>query len=110
MTIEYPGDEPAVQPAPAAPRLGLTAVVLAAAFGVLVGVAVAAAAEGDQATGTALAWFAIVGTVFTFALGVAAIVLHRGRRWGVVAIILSLLANPWILTQILSFFATLTAS
>jgi hypothetical protein len=110
MTIEYPGDEPAVQPAPADRRLGFTAVVLAAGFGVIVGIAVAAAAEGDHATGTALAWFAIVGTVFTLALGISAVVLHRGRRWGVVAVILSLIVNPWILTQILSFFATLTAS
>jgi hypothetical protein len=109
MSIEYPGAEPDAQPERPAPSLGVVATVGAAALGVVVAVAVAVAAEGDQAAGTGLAWVAIVGTALTFALGIGAVVLRRGRRWGIAAVILSVLANPWILTRALSFLETLTA-
>jgi hypothetical protein len=109
MSIEHPGVEPDEHAAATTPRLGIAATALAAVLAVIVAIAVGTAAEGDHATGTVLAWVAIVGTAMTFALGIAAIVLRRGRRWGAVAVILSLLVNPWILMQILSFFSTLTA-
>ena len=110
MSIEYPGVEPEARQARPPRNLGLFATVAAAALGVVVAIAVSVAADGDHAAGTGLAWVAIVGTALTFALGVAAVVLRRGRRWGVVAVILSLAVNPFLLTRLLSFFETLTSA
>jgi len=110
MSIEYPGVEPEAQPARPARNLGVAATGGALALAIVVAVAVSVAADGDHEAGTGLAWFAIVGTALTFALGIAAVVLRRGRRWGVVAVILSLVVNPFILTRLLAFFETLTAA
>ena len=89
-------------------RLGAVAVVLCLFFAVIVGCAVSVAWAGDDATGSVLAWFAIVGTAVTFVMGAAAIVTGRGRRWGVVAVVSSILVNPWIMTQLLTAVGTLT--
>ena len=91
------------------PRLGVVAVALTLLLAVVVGFAVAVASVGDDATGSVLAWFAIVGTTATFVMGAAAIITGRGRRWGAVAVILSLIVNPWIMTQLLTAVGTLTA-
>ena len=92
--------------APAGSRAlpGLLAVVAAALFAVMHGAAVAAASAGDFATATVLAWTVIVGTIATLLLGAASVVLGRGRRWGVLAIALSVVANPLVLTRVLGFF------
>jgi len=83
---------------------GLLAVLAAGFFAVLHGVAVGAAAGGDNTTATVLAWTVIVGTIATLLLGVVAVVSGRGRRWGALAVVLSLLANPFVLMRVLGFF------
>ena len=83
---------------------GQVAVVAAGVFAVLHGIAVGRAAVGDYPTATALAWTVIVGTVASLLLGVAAVLLGRGRRWGALAIVLSFAANPFVLSRIFGLF------
>jgi hypothetical protein len=83
---------------------GLVALVAAGLFAVLHGTAVGTASVGDFGTATALAWTVIVGTIASLLLGVAAVVLGRGRRWGAIAVVLSLVANPFVLTRVFAFF------
>jgi len=91
-------------------HLGFSATILAAGLLFLVGYAVIAAADGDFEKGTILAWVAVVGTILTALMGAAALVLGYGRLWGLVAIVLSLLANPVTLTVILDAFGSLAAT
>ena len=81
--------------------LGALALTAAVVFAVMHGVAVATAADGGYAAATALAWAVIVGTVASLLLGAAAVVQRRGRRWGAIAIAVSLLANPLVLVWLL---------
>ncbi|MCU1542440.1 MAG: hypothetical protein JWM50_305 [Microbacteriaceae bacterium] len=104
MTVENP-DRADDAPGRARTAPGLIAVVGAAAFAAVHIVAIVEATSGNYSGATTLAWVAIVGTTATLLLAIAAVGLDRGRRWGAVAIILSLVANPFILVRILGFFA-----
>jgi hypothetical protein len=115
MNVDTQGDERFTPSSPInevtddAPRRartapGVLAVVAALVFAVVHVVAIAEAAGGNYRSATILAWIAIGGTTATLLTGVAALVLDRGRRWSAVAVILSLFANPFVLTQILRFF------
>lgn len=66
-------------------------------------VAVSTASAGDAETGTTFAFVAIWASIPGFLLGVLAIVLGRGRGWGIVALIASVLGNPFILLNVLNF-------
>lgn len=82
---------------------------LVGVFGFLLAVAAAAvqAAGVAQATalnwerGTLLAWISIGLSVVAFAVGLAAVILNRGRRWGLAAMLVAVVANPFVLTQLL---------
>lgn len=84
------------RPAP----LGALALAAACVFVVLHGVAVATATDGGFAPATALAWTVLVGTIASLLLGVAAVLLRRGHRAGAFAIVISLLANPFVLMRL----------
>ena len=113
--IDEPAPEPTTEPAsepptpdvaeptPRAktPRLGAAAVALAVVAGVLQGVAIAVATGGDFGAATALAIAAITLAVATVGAGIVAIVLDRGRRLGVAAAVVGVIANPWLLQGIL---------
>jgi hypothetical protein len=86
-------------------RLGIAAFGLAAALALTDVLAIALASAGYWSVGTVLGVAASGLTILSLGLGLAAIVLGRGRGWGIAASILSLVANPWLLTRILSFFA-----
>jgi hypothetical protein len=116
MTVTNPGSPPTATtgrgdaPADAPPGRsrtapGLLALSGAAVFAIVHIVAVVVATAGEFGTATTLAWVAIIGTTATLLLSIAAVGLDRGRRWGAVAVILSLVANPFILMRILGFFA-----
>ena len=83
---------------------GLLALVAVGFFAVLHGVAVGAASRGDYETATVLAWTVIVGTAATLLLSAAALVLDRGRVLAATAGVLSLLANPLVLSGIFRAF------
>ena len=106
MTVESPRPFVPKRDADAASRrlLGPLAVLVAAVSAFVTAAAVSVAAGGDFSTGTALSWSAIVGTAIAFVIGAAAVVLARGRRWGVVAMVVALLANPLVLRLLLGLF------
>lgn len=105
-TIEVEPERQRRTPVALAGWLALAASVLAI---VADAAAIVTASGGDYAAGTVLAWVAIVLTVIGFVGGIVAAILGRGRRWGVIAAILAVLANPWIMRMVLEFVAGTTA-
>lgn len=106
--VKFVDEEPIDQAKTA--HLGFSATILSAGLLFLVGYAVMAAAEGDFEKGTILAWVAIVGTILTGLMGAAALVLGYGRLWGLLAIVLSLFANPVTLSAMLDGFGALATT
>jgi hypothetical protein len=90
---------------PRVPGRGLGVVALLAALLtiVLVVVGVTSAMHGDYAGGTALAYVATGASIVAVLGGLAAVLFHRGRGWGAVAIVLGLAADPLLLTQVLGW-------
>ena len=93
-------------PTPDAPtrRSGLVgglSVVAAVVSVVLTGIGVGVASSGGYDAGTVIAWVSIVISAVAVLGGLAAIVLCRGRAAGVVAVILGVFANPWVLASLL---------
>ncbi|HEY4269043.1 MAG TPA: hypothetical protein VGM94_12710 [Galbitalea sp.] len=74
---------------------------------VLVSVGITQSMLGQFETGTSLAYFSVGTSVVGVLGGIAAIVLDRGRGWGVIAIILGLAADPLILTRVLDWIGGL---
>lgn len=81
--------------------VGALATASAVLVAVLTGVATAVASSGVYRISTVLAWAAIGLSVVAVVAGVWATATNRGRRWGVVAIVLGLAGNPWLLRVIL---------
>ena len=106
MTVESPRRFVPKRDADAASRrlFGPLAALVAVVSAFVTAAAVSVAAGGDFSTGTALSWSAIVGTAIAFVIGAAAVVLARGRRWGVVAMVVAPLANPLVLRLLLGLF------
>jgi len=82
----------------AASALGLAALI--------VGVSVAASRTADAGDWVFASVVAIVANVFTgsgFVAGLVAVILRRGRPWGVAAMVLGVAANPFVLVSVFSF-------
>ena len=113
MYIE--GEEPAADdPAAPIPR-GKTA-VLGALAALLAVLTVAALVSGiviatalDYRLATTLSYAAIGLSVLAVIGGVAAVILDLGRRWGIAAVILGIVANPLVLLVVLRFLGGLEA-
>lgn len=88
-------------------HLGFSATVLAAGLLFVLGYAMAAAVAGDSGRAATLAWITIIGSIVTALMGAVALVGGYGRLWGLVAIVLSVIANPTTLQLILTFFGSL---
>lgn len=99
----HPFDYPAVirRPSYFARNLGAVSAVWSAIFVALEIVAIVLASNGLWAVATALAWAVIVLTVASFLVGASAVILRRKRRLGILAMILSLVANPLVLIAVL---------
>jgi hypothetical protein len=93
----------------AAPRRspGVLTLVAAGVFALVHALALSAGLGGDFRTATILAWVAIVGTALTLVMGVVALVRGPGRWWSALAIVVSLVANPFVFTSIIVFFESL---
>jgi hypothetical protein len=89
--------------------VGMIALGLAVVMAVLHVVGIVVASGNDYGTATAIAWVAIVISGVAVLGGVAAIILRRGRGWGIAAIVLGVLANPVILLYLLRLVSTLQA-
>lgn len=84
--------------------LGVVAVALAVIAAVLQVLGIIQATNLNWQRGTLLAWLAIGVSTVAFLVGLTAIIVHRGRRWGVAAMIVAIVANPWVLAQLLGLF------
>jgi hypothetical protein len=111
LSFADPGRDAAADTPPQAPQprarrrtLGISSVVLALVLAAVEGVAVYVATTGDFVFATVLAQTAVLGTLATLVLGLVASVTGRGRRWGIVGAVLSILVNPFVLTRVLDFF------
>lgn len=85
--------------------LGALSLVIAVAGVVAEGVGIGVASDGDDLSGTVLAFAAIGLTATAVVLGFLAIMLGRGRVPGVVGAVLGIVANPLLLVLVLGLFA-----
>ena len=77
--------------------VGIAAMVLAlGTIGVHIA-AVVVSSAGDFATGAQLGWVAIGLSALAVLVGVIAAIIGRGRAWGIVAVLVAVLANPYVL-------------
>ena len=81
-----------------------TAFVAALALLITESTAINLANTGNPAAATVLAQLLNWLTVIPFALGVVALVRGPHRGWAIAAMIVSVIANPFILLTVLSFF------
>ncbi|MCU1580284.1 MAG: Naphthoate synthase [Rhodoglobus sp.] len=101
-------DEPAEEEPEPLERTGTALLgVLALAFAVLTAAALAAgvvmATAGDYRLATVVAYGAIGLSVLAVIGGVLAVILGWGRRWGVIAVIVGVVADPLVLLVVLRF-------
>jgi hypothetical protein len=95
--VDEPEDPAPREPRPVTPFLGGVAVGVAVVAGVLQAAAVSTATGGDNGAATVLGWVSFGIAVLAVVGGVAAIVLDRGRRLGIIAMVAGLIANPLVL-------------
>ena len=81
---------------------GWVALLLAISTAVLTAIAVAVDGQHQPVAATLLAWVAIGCSVAAFLVGVVAAVLGRGRVAGVIAALVGVFSNPWLLLQVLT--------
>ncbi len=87
-------------------RLGRIAALAAVLFALL---EVAAIILGNERHWTVATWlgYAVIGlTVVSSLAGLVAVILRRGGGWGVVAMIVSVLANPLVQITVLGLFGS----
>lgn len=93
--------EPEDAPRRSTALVGSLALLAAFAAVVVTGVGVGVASSGAYEAGTVLAWVAIVLSAVAVIGGLVAAIAGWGRRLGIAAIILGVLANPWLLATVL---------
>lgn len=91
------------------PLLGLVALAFATLTVVLLAAAIIIATGGDYGLSTTLAYGAIGSSVLAVLAGLVAAILGFGRRWGVIALVVGVLADPVVLLGILRFASGLQA-
>lgn len=114
-TADQPSAPAASAPAAASPKrrarfVGWAALAAAIVAGVLTGIGVGVAAGGNFVGGAGVAWAAIVLSSVAVLGGILAVVAGFGRLAGAIAIPLGLLANPFLLTQLLGALQQLSAA
>jgi hypothetical protein len=82
------------------PALGGAAVLIA-----LIAIAALTAAIVERTP--LFTWIALGASVVAAVAGLIALLTGRGRLAGLIALVLGALANPWVLTQLLEWGATL---
>lgn len=87
------------------PLLGILAVGLVVLAAIVQGVAIVMATDNRYLVSTVLGYGAVAASILGFLVGAAAAVLSLGRRWGIAAMLLSLVANPIVVLNVLTFFS-----
>jgi hypothetical protein len=108
------GEEPPKEPARESrvPRwiVGAAALLVALATVAVHIAALVIASADDAVTSTLLAYVAIGLSAVAVIVGILAIVLRRGRPWGIVAVVLGLVANPYLLLTVLRWASGLVSA
>lgn len=102
-----PGNWPDAEEPPRVRRpwpIGIIALAIAVLLAAAEVVGVLLANTGQFGVATLIGQSLIVLTVLSFLLGLFAVLRHRGRGWGIAAMILSLLVNPLVLINLLALF------
>lgn len=100
-----------VDPAPTKPprahtaALGWMALGIAVLFAIADVVAIVLAVDRSWTTSTMIAQASNLGTAIAFLAGLFALRHKPGRRLGIAAMVLALVANPFILTHLLAFLS-----
>lgn len=84
--------------------VGFIAFAFAVATIVAHTVAIVVASSGDWPAGIIWGYVAIGASIVGFVVGLLATIFGWGRRLGAIAMALSVLANPYLLLNLLSFF------
>lgn len=84
--------------------LGYIAFGIAVLLVIAEGVAVYLASSGQPAAATIVGQVLVVLTALPLALGLVAALRGRNREWGIAAMVLAVVANPFILINVLGFF------
>ena len=97
-------DEIVVEAEPRLPgrTLGVAALVAATLVVIATTTGIALATDDAYQTATPVAWAAIGASALAVVLGILAIGLRRGRGWGAAAVVVALIANPYLLRAILA--------
>jgi hypothetical protein len=102
-----PAAEADAQPVRKTALLGILSVAVAILTGILVWIGIAVSLDGDYIAGTSLAYLATGTSVVAIICGASAMLLGRGRTWGVVGIVVGILLTPLLLTRLLAWVSGL---
>jgi len=101
--------ETGVEPVRRGPWLGILSILLGVLVASATALGVLSMAGGDAEGARWWAYAAIGGGILGAVCGVTAMVTRRGTATGFAGLLVSLLANPWILTRLLEAAASLGA-
>lgn len=96
-------EEPSQEPRRPWP-LGYLAFGIAVLLVIAEAVAVYLGSNDEPTAATVIGQILVVITAFPFALGLLAVLRNRNREWGIAAMVLAIIANPFILINVLGFF------
>lgn len=84
-------------------RLGIAGLLAAAVTLAATSVGIGLSMAGQYEPGILLAYLATGAAVVAVLCGAASVVTDRGRRWGAIAIVLGIVACPFVLTRLLDW-------
>lgn len=87
--------------------IGLIAFIIAVLFVALEVTGIILALDSQNAAATLIGQIVTLGTALPLLLGLAAVITGWARGWGMLAVVISVLANPIVLNAVLDAAATL---
>jgi hypothetical protein len=103
--FDGPGHD-AVDRPPRSRRLGVVTFVLAVALLALDGLALGLLAADAVSPAAVLALVTLLASIVVGVVGLLAVVMRRGPWWGVAAVVLSSLSNPFVLVWLIGQFVS----
>jgi len=103
--FDGPGHDEAATP-PRSRRLGVVTFVLALVLLALDGLALGLLAADVVGPAAVLALVTLLASIVVGVVALIAVAMRRGRWWGVAALLLSVLANPFVLVRLIGQFVS----
>jgi len=103
--FDGPGHDESSSP-PRSRRLGVVTFVLAVALLALDGLALGLLAADVVGPAAVLALVTLLASIVVGVVALIAVAMRRGRWWGVAAVLLSVLANPFVLVWLVGQFVS----